>query len=153
MQLSRLVMNTFTLHHERTQSEARRIKLFVILSSLAKRENFSTPLPSSAQRTSTTLTELFRHLFLSLNFYQKKDSLTLIPFVFGTRRLAVLDYSISIRGSYFRAKRKPRPLCAPVGVPPLRHVQLVAELYQAPPRKTRWEPDEGPEGSVTATYE
>jgi hypothetical protein len=92
MQLSRFVVNTFTLHHERTQSEARRIKLFVILLSLAKRENFSTPLPSSAQRTSTTLSELFRHSFVPLNFYHKKDSLTLIPFVFGTPGLAILFY-------------------------------------------------------------
>jgi hypothetical protein len=69
MQLSRFVTNAFTLRHEQTLAEARRTKLFAFLLSLAKRENLSAPEPSSVQRTSTTLTELFRQLFVSLNFY------------------------------------------------------------------------------------
>lgn len=92
MQLSRFVVNTFTLHHERTQSEARKTKLFVILLFSAKSENLSAPNLSSTLLTSTTLSELFRHSFVPLNFYQKKDSLTLIPFVFGTPGLAILFY-------------------------------------------------------------
>ena len=57
--VSRLVSS-----HERTLAEARRTKLLVILLSLAKSENLSASKPSSVRRTSTTLSELFRHLFV-----------------------------------------------------------------------------------------
>ena len=72
-------VSRFVLRHERTLSEARRTKLFVILLYLAKRENLSAPKSSSVRRTSTTLSELFRHLFVSLNLYNKNQEETTPP--------------------------------------------------------------------------